>query len=73
MKLKAYLDEYGITRREFGAKIGRDAAQVSRWANGSAVPRLQIAHRIREVTDGMVTPEDFLPPAPVSELQDRVA
>lgn len=60
MKLIEYLQTNGITYRAFGAQIGRDQAEVWRWANGRRVPPLLVANQIEQVTDGKVTPRTFV-------------
>lgn len=61
MKLAAYLKHTDQTYRQFAAKLGCDAGQVNRWANGRRSPTLEMCARIRAATDGLVSADDFLP------------
>jgi transcriptional regulator with XRE-family HTH domain len=61
MKLAAYLKDTDQTYRQFAAKLGCDAAQVNRWANGRRSPTLEMCARIRAATGGRVSADDFLP------------
>lgn len=61
MKLAEYLRSSSITYRQFAAALGCDPAQVSRWVTGRRMPTMEMAARICRVTDGQVTPNDFLP------------
>jgi transcriptional regulator with XRE-family HTH domain len=60
MKLSDYLSSHGLTYRAFSARTGFDVAQIHRWATGKRSPGLEDAARIRSMTDGEVSFEDFL-------------
>ena len=61
-KLKAWLKLKHLTLAEFGAQIGHSGTSVWRWADGRHTPRWPVLRRIYEVTDGYITPNDWLPP-----------
>ncbi len=61
MTLASYLSTHRLSYREFGRRVGADAAQVHRWASGKRTPSLAQALRIRAETDGAVGVEDFAP------------
>lgn len=60
MKLGTWLEEKGITREAFAARIETTAPSVTRYVNGERVPRPRIMKRITEVTLGQVTANDFI-------------
>ena len=60
MDLKSYLAANRLSYRDFGAKIGVDHSQVSRWISGRRFPSLQMALAIEKTTDGQVMPKDLL-------------
>lgn len=61
MTLSEYLRTEGQTCRQFAARLGCDAAQVNRWANGRRLPTLEMCLRIKVATGGLVSANDFLP------------
>lgn len=66
MRLSDYLDLSATTDVAFAACIGRSRTAVSRLRRGETRPDWETARRIAEVTNGAVTPNDFLPDAPPS-------
>ena len=60
MTLLEYLTQHGLTYRDFAAQLGRDSAEVWRWANGHRMPDLRTALRIKEITGGAVAPDSFV-------------
>ncbi len=60
MTLQEYLRQHGITYRAFGETLGRDGAEVWRWAHGHRTPSLEMAARIENVTDEAVPAASFL-------------
>jgi len=60
MKLSKYLEVTGTTQRAFARKVDRTDSQISRWLRGERRPDWDSMLRIREVTEGVVTPNDFL-------------
>lgn len=60
MKLKTYLHRERITLADFGRRIGRSHATVSRLCEGHQKPSLELAESIANETNGEVTAQDFL-------------
>lgn len=64
MKLRAYLDTNGLNHTQFAALIGVSKTTVGRWlsSNGRVErPRWHQLAKIKLVTDGAVTADDFMP------------
>lgn len=59
MTLTEFFQQAKMTRREFASALGVDPVSVYRWENGSRLPVRHFA-RIAEVTDGLVTANDFV-------------
>ena len=59
MNLATYLSERKISDARFAELIGVSQVAVTRYATGKRVPRPEHMKRIREVTAGQVTPDDF--------------
>lgn len=61
MKLAAYMKLKGVTPDEMARKMG-DASPsgVIKWLRGERTPRPDQQRRIFEVTEGAVTPNDFI-------------
>jgi transcriptional regulator with XRE-family HTH domain len=62
MTLQQYLALVGETQQQFASSIGVSQNTVSRYVNGLTIPRREQLRRIVEVTDGAVTPTDFVFP-----------
>ena len=61
MRLSEYLQSNNLTSADLAAKIGNVTSEAVRlWATGKRVPRAEQMRRIVEVTEGQVTPNDFL-------------
>jgi transcriptional regulator with XRE-family HTH domain len=60
MRLQTYLENNGITHREFAEEIGTSQAAVTRYANGLRFPSRDILARIRTATGGRVSADDFM-------------
>ena len=61
MKLSVYLETMKVKPEEFARKLGdASASGVLKWARGERVPRPDQQRRIFEVTQGAVTPNDFI-------------
>ena len=62
MKLSSYMDEHGLDNATMASKIGGcSAGAVHKWRYGERIPRSRFIIRIREITDGQVTANDFVP------------
>lgn len=59
MKLGAWIKDRNMTLEAFGQLVGADKSSVSRWVDGT-VPRHSTLRRIKEVTEGAVTADDFM-------------
>ena len=60
MQLAEFIEAEGLTLAEFGSKIGRSAATVSRIARGIHKPDWATIAAINDATSGQVSPNDFL-------------
>lgn len=61
IKLKQYLEENGLSQREFGERIGVRQSVVSRWVSGKAYPDWECSlPRIIKVTGGKVDANSFV-------------
>lgn len=60
MTLRQYLALTGLTQQQFAMQIGASQGAVSRYVIGLRMPRREHLRRIIEVTDGAVTPTDFV-------------
>lgn len=67
MKLHEFLSVRGQTQRAFSLSIGVTQQAVSQWLRGFSTPRPEQMQKIVEVTNGAVTPNDFLPAPPLSD------
>ena len=61
MTLRAFMAMKGLTVEEMGRMLGVSHVSVSRYRNGLRRPEWDILARIIKVTQGAVTPNDFLP------------
>jgi len=60
-KLKQYLEENGLSQREFGERIGVRQSVVSRWVSGKAYPDWECSlPRIIKATGGKVDANSFV-------------
>lgn len=59
MTLLEYLEAEGLTLDDFGARIGRSGATVSRIARGVVQPSWDTMRKIEAATKGKVQPNDF--------------
>lgn len=62
MTLDQYLTATGISEATFGRLIDLSQPHVHRLRTGESWPSRDTALRIREVTSGAVSANDFLPP-----------
>lgn len=60
MKLPDYLKVRNIRRNAFAELVGLSAGRVTQLCADDAWPTRKVAERIAEVTDGAVTPNDFV-------------
>lgn len=60
MKLADFLSDKGMSRADFAAALGVSEVTITRYVGGRRMPRVEHLRRIREVTAGAVTADDFL-------------
>lgn len=61
--LRVWRTRKGMSLEEFGRRIGRSAAAVSRYEAGIRDPRRQTLQAIARATGGKITAADFFAPA----------
>ena len=65
MRLAQYLQDNGLSYREFARRIGTPHARtVERYAKGDRIPAGRMMAAIIEMTGGEVQAKDFVDPAP---------
>ena len=62
MKLADYLRQTKTDQVAFAQLVGVDAFSVSRYVTGRRRPSWRLLHKIRDVTGGLVTANDFMDP-----------
>ncbi len=60
-KLQTYLTSHGLRQADFAAAVGATQATISRLANGSMRPSLELAVAIERATAGAVTAASWVP------------
>ena len=60
MQLADYLIENNMTQQSFADAIGVRQSSVSKWLQGLSRPSWPVIKKIREVTDGAVSADDFI-------------
>ena len=60
MKLAEYLKSRRIKRNQFAHSIGVTNGWITALCDGTGWPSREVAERIAAVTEGAVTPNDFL-------------
>lgn len=60
MKLADYLAKNDLTPEAFGKKAKVTRPTVTRWRDGKRMPRVDHLKKIREITNGAVTADDFV-------------
>ena len=63
MTIREYLDTNSLTVTKFADDLGVGRVMVHRWISGDAVPSLESATKIVELTGGSVTTDDLLAPS----------
>lgn len=59
MSLDTYIKSSGVDRATFAEQAGISVAHLSRIISGERKPSLEVARRIRDVTDGAVPVSAF--------------
>lgn len=60
MKLKKWMERNHIDISSMAEKLGVDRSSVHKYLDGTRTPRLSIAAKIEEITDGEVTCTELL-------------
>lgn len=60
MKLSLYLKTKQVSIADFAASVGSSPFAVQKWLRGERTPRDVFMRRIMQVTEGAVSPNDFL-------------
>jgi transcriptional regulator with XRE-family HTH domain len=60
MQLSQWMQQHGFDDAAFGAAVDVDRVTISRIRRGVNKPSWDLAARIRDVTQGAVTADDFL-------------
>jgi predicted transcriptional regulator len=63
MKLADFLSQRAMSQTEFANSVGVTTASISRYISGDRLPSAAVMRKIREVTEGKVTPDDLVEPA----------
>ena len=60
--LASYMDREGLDDQSMADRLGLNVSPwaVRKWRYGQRVPRPKMLARLREATDGAVTPNDFI-------------
>jgi transcriptional regulator with XRE-family HTH domain len=72
-KLATWLKDERVLKGVFAERIGVRAPTVSRLLNGERTPSLELAKRIFEQTDGLVSANDWVTPIDKRQGQTEVA
>lgn len=67
MKLTDYISSKKMTASQFAGEVGVPASTITRLLRGERRPGINLISRIVQATEGRVTAEDFLPPAPAAQ------
>ena len=60
---RLFREKSKLSQEELAERIGVSKASVSRWESRARIPEPRLWERIREVTGGEVTANDFTPAA----------
>lgn len=69
MKLGDWIKDRKMTLEAFGHVVSADKSTVSRWVDGTVVPRPSKMREITEATGGEVTANDFMAVVPADGIQ----
>jgi transcriptional regulator with XRE-family HTH domain len=61
MRLREYLRLADVSQTRFAALIGVQQATISRYISGEQIPSTPIVVKIRDLSGGAVTLDDWLP------------
>ena len=60
MRLEQWLTETGTTQGKLARELEITQTAISRYISGARIPRAEHMVEIYEITDGVVTPNDFV-------------
>lgn len=60
MTLKEWMDQEGLDQEGVASLVGFTQSTISRALNGATAPSWDLMKKLLEVTDGKVTPNDFV-------------
>jgi transcriptional regulator with XRE-family HTH domain len=74
MKLRAWREDAGLSRRELAEKLSTDTATIYRWEldlghADKRIPALGFMSRLHQLTRGAVSPNDFYDLPPLEQLE----
>ena len=69
MRLEKYLKEMCVNRNEFCKKVGVSYPTITNILQGLTDPRLSIALKIEEITEGKVTCKELVNPIYLKNLE----
>lgn len=69
--LAKYRAEHNLTQSQFAELVGTTQVSVARWEAGTRTPRPAHARKIKEITGGIVTADDFIGEANAAEAEGR--
>lgn len=70
MKLENYLDKKKINQSSFAQMIGVSRTHANKMIKGRRTPSFKLAKKIQEVTEGLVTIDDF-PMEPIDKHKKK--
>lgn len=73
MKLSDYMRDHNLTDAALAERIGRHRVSVTRYRNGRVRPDWDAMMAIEAATNGAVTPNDFIAPAPAEPASEGAA
>lgn len=60
MKLSDFIEQNGLTHEQMAERVGDcSVSGLRKWLRGERVPRPDQMRKIAEITDGLVSPNDF--------------
>lgn len=64
MRLSEYLEAKKLKPSRFAEMVGVPASTITRLVRGERSPGIELIEKIVKATDGAITPNDFIAPAP---------
>lgn len=60
MDIYTYLGKHRLTKQKFARSLGITQPVIYRILNGSRFPKINVAIKVQQITNGEVTVEEFL-------------